>query len=508
MPPKKKQPETVTYPSTYIIIVSKDEREDLVDTIHSIHKTNASNKDYAIICLDDGDGGDAGLILETKFKRDNVIPMVPSPLDYGDIFARKMLNREEQKFGPNRARNHAAALAPRSATTFIFCDAHLTFNTNGWIKKITDVLSKQPQIGAVTCNMNGGKGMFWDPSTFEVKWNIYGDDKVLRVPASPAGFMAIRADLFRNLLGFNPLFNSYGVDEEISMRVWRAGFDIVSMTDILVDHKWKEKHGYKINYSTVLAHQYMGCTINLPTLSSRRNFMLYYRDKYGESLIEDVLSNIYTSDLILYKEFFGNIFTRSEEDFIQFNQKFIDSHGYIPTIPSDYPIRRTQTTPAPDQDVLSTKEIKIMETTLKVLTLNPEAVVPDVPLEGNSGVDLRACVPQTVTIPSMKRVIIPTGIGVEVPEGFEVQIRSRSGLAAKNGIFVLNSPATIDNNYQGELMVILFNTSEEPFTVHHGDRIAQMVVAPYAQVNQIEKVSSFERQSTRGSGGLGSTGVK
>ena len=101
--------------------------------------------------------------------------------------------------------------------------------------------------------------------------------------------------------------------------------------------------------------------------------------------------------------------------------------------------------------------------------------------------------------------MIPTGLFFEIPEGYEVQIRPRSGLAAKNGVTVLNTPGTIDSDYRGEINVILINLGDKPFTVNNGDRIAQMLVAPVIQA-EFSVVTSLD-ETERGAGGFGSTGV-
>jgi dUTP pyrophosphatase len=101
--------------------------------------------------------------------------------------------------------------------------------------------------------------------------------------------------------------------------------------------------------------------------------------------------------------------------------------------------------------------------------------------------------------------IIPTGLFIEIPDGYEAQIRSRSGLAAKNGVFVLNSPGTIDNDYRGEIKVILANTSHHPFIIKKGDRIAQMVFSPVTQAT-FESATELSK-TDRGTGGFGSTGI-
>ena len=122
----------------------------------------------------------------------------------------------------------------------------------------------------------------------------------------------------------------------------------------------------------------------------------------------------------------------------------------------------------------------------------------------SAGLDIRANIDESVTLRPLERAMIPTGLFVELPEDHEMQIRPRSGLAAKHGITVLNSPGTIDADYRGEIKVILVNLSNEPFTIEAGERIAQMIVARYEQIDwqAVEELSSTER----GAGGFGSTG--
>lgn len=122
----------------------------------------------------------------------------------------------------------------------------------------------------------------------------------------------------------------------------------------------------------------------------------------------------------------------------------------------------------------------------------------------SAGLDIRADLDAPVTLGPLERAMIPTGLFVELPEGCEMQIRPRSGLAAKHGITVLNSPGTIDADYRGEIKIILVNLSDEPFTVEAGERIAQMIVARYEQIEwqPVEELGATER----GAGGFGSTG--
>ena len=120
--------------------------------------------------------------------------------------------------------------------------------------------------------------------------------------------------------------------------------------------------------------------------------------------------------------------------------------------------------------------------------------------------DVRADIPEAVVLAPLQRAIVPTGLFLEIPAGFEVQVRPRSGLAAKHGITVLNSPGTIDADYRGELKVILVNLSSEPFAVEPGERIAQIVLAKHEVIEWEEATELSE--SGRGAGGFGSTGVK
>lgn len=123
-----------------------------------------------------------------------------------------------------------------------------------------------------------------------------------------------------------------------------------------------------------------------------------------------------------------------------------------------------------------------------------------------AGMDLRAFLDQPVTLRPMERALVPTGIHIELPLGYEAQVRPRSGLAAKKGVTVLNSPGTVDADYRGEIKVILVNLSAEPFVVEDGERIAQLVVTRHERV---EWTVSEELEATeRGAGGFGSTGKK
>ena len=124
----------------------------------------------------------------------------------------------------------------------------------------------------------------------------------------------------------------------------------------------------------------------------------------------------------------------------------------------------------------------------------------------SAGMDLRANLDEPITLQPLARVLVPTGIFIALPEGYEAQVRPRSGLAIKNGITVLNAPGTIDADYRGEVMVILINLSNQPFIIEDGDRIAQMVVSQHAVV-EWQEVEELE-ETKRGAGGFGSSGLQ
>ena len=146
---------------------------------------------------------------------------------------------------------------------------------------------------------------------------------------------------------------------------------------------------------------------------------------------------------------------------------------------------------------------------LKILDprVGTEIPLPAPATDGSAGMDLRAAVDEgaTLTIAPGKRALVPTGFIFEIPEGFEAQIRPRSGLAFKHGITCLNTPGTVDSDYRGEVRVLLINLGEEPFDIARGMRIAQMVIAPVTQARIAEITEAS--QTTRGAGGFGSTGV-
>ena len=145
-------------------------------------------------------------------------------------------------------------------------------------------------------------------------------------------------------------------------------------------------------------------------------------------------------------------------------------------------------------------------TKILIKKLFHEVSIPRYETSGSSGLDVSAFIESKVEIAPGEKAIIPTGFALSIPKGYEIQIRPRSGLAAKNNISVLNTPGTIDADYRGEIKIILINLGKEKFIVEKGLRIAQMVVAPVIQA-KIEEVDELS-ETARGSGGIGSTGVK
>lgn len=130
--------------------------------------------------------------------------------------------------------------------------------------------------------------------------------------------------------------------------------------------------------------------------------------------------------------------------------------------------------------------------------------MPEYATSGSAGMDIHAMLAEAVTLHPGERRLIPTGLKIELPEGYEAQVRPRSGLALKYGVTVLNTPGTIDSDYRGEIGVVLINLGQEDFEVKNGDRIAQMVVAPFAQVKWNEVL--ILDNTVRGEGGYGHTG--
>jgi dUTP pyrophosphatase len=144
---------------------------------------------------------------------------------------------------------------------------------------------------------------------------------------------------------------------------------------------------------------------------------------------------------------------------------------------------------------------------MKVKIINrSKNALPQYETVGSAGMDLRADISETITLKPLERTLVPTGLFIELPQGYEAQIRPRSGLAAKKGISIPNSPGTIDSDYRGEIKVIVINLSTETQIIEPAERVAQMVIAKYEQI-QWNEVETLE-DSERGAGGFGSTGVK
>lgn len=140
---------------------------------------------------------------------------------------------------------------------------------------------------------------------------------------------------------------------------------------------------------------------------------------------------------------------------------------------------------------------------VKIINQSPNAL-PEYATEGSAGMDLRAHLAGELVLQPLERQLVPTGLFIELPQGYEAQVRPRSGLAIKHGITCLNSPGTIDSDYRGEIKIILINLSQEAQTLHPGDRIAQMVVSPVARIGW-ESVETIN-ETARNAGGFGHTG--
>lgn len=143
---------------------------------------------------------------------------------------------------------------------------------------------------------------------------------------------------------------------------------------------------------------------------------------------------------------------------------------------------------------------------MKITVINSSRhPLPGYQTAGSAGMDLRASLEEPITLAPCERRLIPTGLKIALPEGFEAQIRPRSGLALKNGITVLNAPGTIDSDYRGDIGVVLINLSAEPFVINDGDRIAQMVIARYERAEW--EMTDNLNDTERGAGGFGHSGV-
>lgn len=147
-----------------------------------------------------------------------------------------------------------------------------------------------------------------------------------------------------------------------------------------------------------------------------------------------------------------------------------------------------------------------LNTTIGFKKLSDNAVLPSYAREGDAGMDVRTTITEPITLQPLERHLFPTGLAAEIPTGFEIQVRPRSGLALKHGITVLNTPGTIDSGYKNEIGVILVNLSNEPFTINPGERIAQFVVSSLAGTT-VTEIQELNTSNDRG-GGFGHTGVE
>jgi dUTP pyrophosphatase len=141
---------------------------------------------------------------------------------------------------------------------------------------------------------------------------------------------------------------------------------------------------------------------------------------------------------------------------------------------------------------------------VKIKRLRPNAILPQYQTEHSAGMDLHACLDEPITLEPMERRLIPTGLAIELPAGYEAQVRARSGMALKNGISMANGIGTVDADYRGELSVVAVNLSDQSFIVQDGMRVAQMVIARYESIcwQEVENLG----ETSRGAGGYGSTG--
>lgn len=144
-------------------------------------------------------------------------------------------------------------------------------------------------------------------------------------------------------------------------------------------------------------------------------------------------------------------------------------------------------------------------TEVRIINKSPHSL-PQYQTEGSAGMDLRAWLPEPVVLQPMERRLIPTGLYMSLPQGYEAQVRPRSGLAIKRGLSMVNTPGTIDSDYRGEIMVAMINLSAEPQEITDGERIAQMVIARYEQIAW-QTVETLD-ETVRGAGGFGHSGVK
>jgi dUTP pyrophosphatase len=140
---------------------------------------------------------------------------------------------------------------------------------------------------------------------------------------------------------------------------------------------------------------------------------------------------------------------------------------------------------------------------VKLTKLRPDARIPEYKSDGAAGADLYACLSEKLIVPPFGIILVPTGLAIEIPHGYQGEVRARSGLALKEGLFVLNGPGTIDSDYRGELKIILANFTSQPKEIHPMDRIAQLLIMPVVRAQFVEAELS---ETTRHSNGFGSTG--
>ncbi|HEY3282605.1 MAG TPA: dUTP diphosphatase [Armatimonadota bacterium] len=153
-----------------------------------------------------------------------------------------------------------------------------------------------------------------------------------------------------------------------------------------------------------------------------------------------------------------------------------------------------------------TEQTQATEVTIERLPEARDLPLPSYATDGSSGLDLRAAVVESLVLEPGRSAMVPAGIRIALPPGFEAQVRPRSGLAAKHGVTVLNAPGTIDSDYRGPVMVILINHGSQPFEIRRGERIAQMVLAPVRRLAWLETESLDPSDTARGEGGFGHTG--
>jgi len=147
------------------------------------------------------------------------------------------------------------------------------------------------------------------------------------------------------------------------------------------------------------------------------------------------------------------------------------------------------------------------EVSVKIVKLHEDVTIPEKSSHEAACYDLRACLSQTIILEPMQRIAVPTGIKVEIPKGYLISVRPRSGLAIKEGITLINSPGTIDSDFRGEIKVLLINLGDQPVQIKNNDRIAQMILEKTISISWVEEKEQFLSETQRGAGGFGSTGI-